>query len=75
MQGTHLKWRKGVDACSSLGGSAGRRQLPILAWEEDLELGGWRNFSGGSVIKNLPSNAEDIGLILGQGTKILYSTK
>ena len=28
------------------------------------------DFLGGPVIKNQPSNAEDTGLILGQGTKI-----
>ena len=28
------------------------------------------DFSGGPLVKNLPSNARDVGLILGQGTKI-----
>ena len=28
------------------------------------------NFPGGPAVKNLPSNAEDVGLILCQGTKI-----
>ena len=32
--------------------------------------GPYRDFPGGSVVKNLPSNAEDMGLILGWGTKI-----
>ena len=29
-----------------------------------------RDFPGGPVVKNLPSNAGDVGLIPGQGTKI-----
>ena len=29
-----------------------------------------RDFSGGTVVKNLPSNGEDTGLIPGQWTKI-----
>ena len=33
-----------------------------------------RNFPGGPVVKNLPSNAEDAGLIPGQGTKIPHAT-
>ena len=32
--------------------------------------GNFRDFSGGPVAKNLPSNAGDIGSILGQGAKI-----
>ena len=31
-----------------------------------------RNFPGDPVVKNLPSNAGDVGLILGWGIKILY---
>ena len=31
-----------------------------------------RNSPGGPVVKNLPSNAGDVGLILGWGIKILY---
>ena len=42
-----------------------------------------RDFPGGPVVKNLPSNAGDAGLIPGQGTKIpqaveqliLYTTR
>ena len=32
-----------------------------------------RDFPGGPVVKNLPSNAGDEGLIPGQGTKILHA--
>ena len=32
---------------------------------------GW-DFPGGAVVKNLPSNAEDVGLIPGRGIKILH---
>ena len=35
-----------------------------------LKIGKPRNFPGGSVVKNLPCNAGDMGLILGRGTKI-----
>ena len=31
------------------------------------------DFPGGPVVKNLPSNAEDVGLIPGQGTKIPHA--
>ena len=31
------------------------------------------DFPGGPVVKNLPSTAGDVGLIPGQGTKILYA--
>ena len=31
------------------------------------------DFSDGPVVENLPSNAGDVGLILGQGTKISYA--
>ena len=33
----------------------------------------FRDFPGGAVVKNLPSNAGDMGLIPGQGTKIPYA--
>ena len=33
-----------------------------------------RDFPGGPVVKNLPSNAGDMGLIPGQGTKIPHAT-
>ena len=33
-----------------------------------------RDFPGGPVVKNLPSNAEDVGSILGQRTKISHAT-
>ena len=32
-----------------------------------------RDFPGGPVVKNLPSNAGDAGLIPGQGTKIPHA--
>ena len=32
------------------------------------------DFSGGPVVKNLPSNAGDVGLTPGWGTKIPYAT-
>ena len=34
----------------------------------------FRDFPGGPVVKNLPSNAGDVGLIPGQGTKIPRAT-
>ena len=34
-----------------------------------------RDFPGGSVVKNHPSNARDRGSIPGQGTKILHATR
>jgi len=30
----------------------------------------WGDFTGGPVVKSLPSNEEDVGSIPGQGTKI-----
>ena len=33
----------------------------------------FRDFPGGPVVKNPPSNAGDVGLILGQGTKIPHA--
>ena len=33
----------------------------------------FRDFSGGPVVKNLPSNAGDVGLISGLGTKIPHT--
>ena len=34
----------------------------------------YRDFPGGPVVKNLPSNAGDVGSISGQGTKIPHAT-
>ena len=34
-----------------------------------------RNFPGGPVVKNLPCNAGDTGLIPGRGTKILHAVE
>ena len=33
----------------------------------------WGDFPGGPVVKNPPSNAGDVGLIPGQGTKIPHA--
>ena len=33
-----------------------------------------RDFPGGPVVKNVPSNVEGMGLIPGQGTKIPHAT-
>ena len=35
----------------------------------------WREFPGGPVVKNLPSNAGDVGSIPDQGNKILHATE
>ena len=34
-----------------------------------------RNFPGGPGVKNLPSNAGDVGLISGEGTKIPHAVE
>ena len=34
----------------------------------------YRDFPGGPVVENLPSNAGDVGSIPGQGTKIPYAS-
>ena len=34
----------------------------------------WRDFPGGPVVKNLPSNTGDVGSIPGWGTKIPHAT-
>ena len=38
-----------------------------------IKMKGW-DFPSGPVVKNLPSNAGDMGLIPGQGTKMPYAT-
>ena len=38
--------------------------------KKNPKINGWRDFPGGPVVKNPPSNAVDEGLIPGQGTKI-----
>ena len=45
---------------------------PFPSLNENSHL--W-DFPGGSVVKNLPSNAGDMGLIPGQGTKIPYAVR
>ena len=51
--------------------------LPTFTCEMFLHLhlktGICRDFPGGPVVKNLPSDAEDMGLIPGQGTKIPHA--
>ena len=44
----------------------------MQAWDRDLDTLKVRNrnFSGGSVVKNLPANAGHMGSIPGLGTKI-----
>ena len=37
--------------------------------------GFWPNFPGGPGVKNLPSNAGDVGLIPGRGTKIPHAVE
>ena len=37
-----------------------------------IKTKGW-DFPSGPVVKNLPSNAGDMGLISGKGTKILHA--
>ena len=38
-----------------------------------IKIKSFRNFPGGPVVKNLPSNVGDMGLILSPGTKIPYA--
>ena len=38
-------------------------------------MGAWRDFPGGSVVKTLPSNAGDMGLIPGWGARIPCTTR
>ena len=38
-----------------------------------LQFKKYKNFPGGPVVKNLPSNAGDVSLIPGQGTKIPHA--
>ena len=49
----------------------GHLRLPATTLEGKL-MG---DFPGGPVVKNPPSNARDMGLIPGQGTKIPYASE
>ena len=40
----------------------------------NLKHYGFKDFPGGPVVKNLPSNADNTDLIPGPGTKIPYAT-
>ena len=40
-----------------------------LAWSKPLFKNPFRDFPGGTVVKNPPSNAGDMGLIPGKGTR------
>ena len=44
------------------------------AIRDELESMAW-DFPGGPVVKNLPCNARDVGLIPGWGTKIPYAVE
>ena len=48
----------------------------MLQLEKTLNIknGLGQDFEGGPVVKNLPANAGDVGLIPGQGTKIPHAT-
>ena len=55
----------------------GRRER--LGEKEEADQSGsskinWRDFPGGPVVENPPSNAGDEGSILGQGTKIPHAS-
>ena len=54
-------------------GRRNHRITAVLKSEENwFKSDSLRNFPGGPVVKNLPSNARDVGLILSWGIKILY---
>ena len=46
-----------------------------MAETKGRKLGASRDFPGGPVVKNLPSNAGDAGLIPGRGSKIPHITE
>ena len=47
--------------------------MTLESSEYGLRLRIFRDFAGGPVVKNLPSNAGDPGSIPGQGTKISHA--
>ena len=49
-------------------------QLEIIILSEISQKEKDRDFPSGPVVKNLPSNAGDVDLIPGQGTKIPHAT-
>ena len=54
--------------------SAGAQSdLPIRKIQSKFKM--FRDFPGGSVVKNLPRNAGEVGLIPGWGTKIPHATE
>ena len=52
-----------------------RQTLGELHWVEQsfLKMTLYRDFPGGPVVKNLPSNAGEVGSNLGRGTEILHA--
>ena len=47
----------------------------MLGERERLSRNSCRDFRGGPVVKNPPSDAGDVGLIPGQGTKIPHAMR
>ena len=43
----------------------------IYTWHFKIQL--WKDFPGGSVVKNLPSSARDVGLIPSEETNIPHA--
>ena len=54
------------------GGLSGLCVWSIQCQFDEKKTEGW-DYPGGPVVKNLPSTEGDVGLIPGQGTKILYA--
>ena len=50
------------------------RNLPDLGFYDRFSVKTSGDFPGGAVVKNLPSNAGDMGSIPGWGTKIPHAT-
>ena len=54
-----------------------RKGSPPTLWVEctflQTLLKNWRDFPGGPVVKNLPSNVEDLGSIPSRGTKVPHA--
>ena len=59
------------DKTQQEGGLSGLCVWSIQCQFDENKAEGW-DYPGGPVVKNLPSTAGDVGLIPGQGTKILY---
>ena len=58
-------------SCEGSGRAVGRRQRLLSAFKDGQS---W-DFPGGLVVKNLPCNTGDMGLMPGQGTKIPYAVE